>query len=233
MYNLGASPVIINCEFRGNAAGIDGGGIYNEDSSPIIINSRFEENGSKYQGDEICNEGGSITIINTVFTSFYHGQFIYNSKTDMTITNTTFVGNDNSTGIYNSWSSPIITNCIFDNFTDKDSYSVYNFPSKEYPSNPTISYSNVEGGCENIPGVICGEGNIDEDPMFVDFDNGDFHLLEGSPCIDTALNDALPSDEFDLDDDGDTDELIPYDLDGNDRIVNKIVDMGAYEFQGK
>ena len=53
----------------------------------------------------------------------------------------------------------------------------------------------------------------------------------------------MPADEFDLDQDGDTDEPIPFDLDGNPRFVDDpdtddtghgtppIVDMGAYEFQ--
>jgi hypothetical protein len=53
----------------------------------------------------------------------------------------------------------------------------------------------------------------------------------------------VPADEFDLDGDGDTDEPIPFDLDGNPRFVDDpdtddtghgtppIVDMGAYEYQ--
>ena len=65
--------------------------------------------------------------------------------------------------------------------------------------------------------------------------------------IDAADNTAVPPDMTDLDDDGDTDERIPFDLDSNPRFVddpeipdtgnpgevNPIVDMGAYEFQGQ
>jgi len=43
----------------------------------------------------------------------------------------------------------------------------------------TIEYSNIEGGA---PGV----GNIDADPLFWAPDFGVFHLLPGSPCIDTG-----------------------------------------------
>ena len=43
----------------------------------------------------------------------------------------------------------------------------------------SIVYSSIEGGYE-------GEGNIDDDPLFVDPDNGDFHLHEDSPCIDAG-----------------------------------------------
>ena len=57
-----------------------------------------------------------------------------------------------------------------------------------------------------------------------------FTLIPGSPCIDTGNTDALPPDNADLDDDGDTTEPIPFDLDDNPRVSNGIVDMGAYEY---
>jgi hypothetical protein len=69
-----------------------------------------------------------------------------------------------------------------------------------------------------------GAGNIDADPLFIDAEGGNFRLQEGSPCIDTGSNDAVPDD-------------VTTDLDGNLRIVDgdgddvATVDMGAYEFQ--
>jgi hypothetical protein len=78
-------------------------------------------------------------------------------------------------------------------------------------------------------------GNIETNPNFVDANNPDpnlvnLRLLSDSPCIDAGDNAALPPDTADLDDDGDTAEPIPFDLDGNDRVWNGIVDMGAYEY---
>jgi len=108
-----------------------------------------------------------------------------------------------------------------------------------------VTYSDIQGGRP-------GEGNIDADPLFVDPDgpddifgteDDDVRLLRCSPCIDAADNEAVPADEFDLDDDGNTSEPLPFDLDGNPRFVDDpyvtdtgngtppIVDMGAYEFQ--
>jgi hypothetical protein len=75
-----------------------------------------------------------------------------------------------------------------------------------------------------------------------DDDHGDLRLQAGSPCIDAADCTEVPADVFDLDDDGDRTEPIPYDLDGQPRCVDDpetgdtgigfpCVDMGAYEFQ--
>ena len=44
---------------------------------------------------------------------------------------------------------------------------------------PSVSYSDIKGSWS-------GEGNINDDPLFVEPDNNDFHLLPDSPCIDTG-----------------------------------------------
>lgn len=63
------------------------------------------------------------------------------------------------------------------------------------------------------PGV--GTGNITGDPQFVDIASGDFSLRTSSPCIDKGANA----------------DWMTYSLDlaKNQRILNGIVDMGAYE----
>jgi hypothetical protein len=54
-------------------------------------------------------------------------------------------------------------------------------------------------------------------------------LKPGSPCINAGDNAAVPADTLDLDNDGDTDEPIPFDIEGKPRILNGTVDLGAYE----
>ena len=55
-------------------------------------------------------------------------------------------------------------------------------------------------------------------------------MQPGSPSINAGDNGRLPPDTPDLDADGNTLERVPLDLDGNARIQNCTVDMGAYEF---
>jgi hypothetical protein len=80
-----------------------------------------------------------------------------------------------------------------------------------------VTYSDVQGGWS-------GDGNIDEDPVFLDASRGNHHLLRQSPCIDAGSNVAVPSS-------------VTTDFDGHWRVVdgnrdgNAIVDMGAYEYQ--
>ena len=110
----------------------------------------------------------------------------------------------------------------------------------ELGGNLTLAtYSTIEGG-------YFGTGVIGDDPLFADPVNGDYRLLDGSPCIDAADNTAVPPDDVDLDGDGDTDEPLPQDLDGLCRFIDdpatsdtgvpgngydEVVDMGAFEFQ--
>ena len=60
-----------------------------------------------------------------------------------------------------------------------------------------------------------GSGNISSDPIFVNAANGNFNLQSNSPCINTASNGYT---------------ALAIDLVGNPRIINEIVDMGAYEY---
>ena len=60
-----------------------------------------------------------------------------------------------------------------------------------------------------------GDGNIGDDPLFVDAINGDFHLQRGSPCIDAGNKNFV---------------TLTTDLDGTSRNQGGSVDMGAYEY---
>lgn len=82
----------------------------------------------------------------------------------------------------------------------------------------TVSYSNVE--MQDTDEVYDDNStNINVMPDFVDSSSSNFHLLPSDKEIDKGGNNAVNS-------------LLPYDFDGESRIVNATVDMGPYEFQG-
>lgn len=93
-------------------------------------------------------------------------------------------------GIYCYYDSTLIINSIF--WADTSEFG--NDEICFVGASPTFSYCDIQGGWE-------GEGNIDNDPLFRDPANGDFHLMStacgdslDSPCIDSgnpALTDLL------------------------------------------
>ena len=167
-----------------------------------------------FSGNTAGDRGGGMSTLGCTFV----------------VTNCTFAGNTaESAGAINANAvySPTITNSIlWDNTATIEWENQMNDGS-----DPFISYSDITGGCFSIFDAICGDGNIESDPLFAYAASGDLHLTDGSPCIDTGSTAALPDDTADLDGDSDTTEQIPYDLDGNPRVVGDIVDMGAYELQ--
>lgn len=58
-----------------------------------------------------------------------------------------------------------------------------------------VNYNDIEDGYE-------GEGNIDEDPLFKDENENDFHLTEGSPCVDKGNPDPNYNDPEDVNNPG-------------------------------
>jgi predicted outer membrane repeat protein len=209
--------------FSNNTASQAGGAISGSLSNPTFFVSgcTFTANTAP-EGGAIQLGADSIEISNSVFrenaaTSGTGGAMLaYIGSGSMTIVATTFAGNTASGGGDALWANH--------QFSVANSILWNNGDAPIAPDTALVTYSDVQGG-------YAGDGNLDADPLFVDAAGGDLHLQAGSPCIDTGLTSALPADTFDLDGDSDTSEPLPYDLEGNARVVDGGVDMGAYEVQ--
>ena len=224
MYNSGGSPTVFNCTFQDNETGAKfraglGGGICNVDSAnTLIVNCVFEGNVARVfaaAGGGVYNSGASVTVVNCVFAhnGAHSGGGLYNGA-DAFVVNSTFTRNI-ANGIRTAVdATTTVSNCI-----------LWSNAFNSLSGVPLVTYSDVQGG-------FAGMGNIDADPLFIHPDNGDYRLSPGSPCIDAGDNTAVPRD-------------ITTDLDGNPRFVDDadtkdtgngrrpIVDMGAYEYQGR
>ncbi len=159
-----------------------GGAMQISYSNPVIDHGVFYANNSPF--------GGAVYVFN-----YSSPQFI----------NCTFTQNEADYGgaFYCSdlQCVPIITNCIL--WDDVSLYDLEIFAmSTTFP--PLVTYSDVQDGAGEF---WFGIGCIEDDPIFVDPGNSDFHLTFGSPCIDTG------------------DPASPLDPDGSQ------ADIGAYYFE--
>ncbi|MCK4658281.1 MAG: hypothetical protein KAV82_02060, partial [Phycisphaerae bacterium] len=238
MYNSSSNSTLTNCTFSGNSSGNQGGGLYHNSTCNLtLVNCTFTGNSTGSIGGGIHSDGGSITLTNSAFTGNVAcvGGGIFSGGSSVTLTNCTFAGNSAISGpgggIFGGgdWA---MTNCIFwgntHNYSGTDEEAqIFGTPP------PVISHSCIQG-----LDTFAGNNNIGDDPLFVDADgpddivgteDDDLHLPGSSPCVDVADTAALPADTADLDGDGDTAEPLPLDLDENPRVINYVVDMGAYE----
>ena len=213
LHTTNGSPVMTNCTFDGNAtiSNGGGGGMTNINGQPKLTNCVFRGNWARYGGGIKNVNGGPV------------------------LTNCTIYGNVGSAvggGMRNVMygpSNPQVVNTIFwGNWSPVGPQII-----DQGGAQTNVNHSNVEGGWYGA-----GSANMQVDPMFNDAISGDLRLAAGSPCQDAGDNDALPDDQNDADEDGDTAESVPVDRDGMPRqsatmpTVTAVVDLGAYEIQG-
>jgi len=225
-----SEPVILNCTVSNNA----GYGIrYQGSSSPTIEGCTIEGNTqggvscsgalgtvthSRISGNSGANGGGlsldqcTTSVINNEITgnsATADGGGIYSSGSTATITNNTVSGNSagqRGGGLAAVGGSTLtVTNTILWDDSAVQGAEIY----EDGTSACTVRYSDVEG-------VWPGLGNISADPAFAGV--GDYHLQDGSPCIDIGDSGAAGMPTSDLDEDP--------------RIMGAAVDMGADEATG-
>ncbi len=253
-----SNSTITNCTIRGNTAESEGGGIACY-GNLTFINCSISENSARLGGGIYCLFGepkfsNCVISANTARDRDWAGSGggISCEQSSLMLTNCIISGNtatNNGGAIHcEVYSVATVINCTFAGNWSTDGRFLACGPWEHaYPntvelhnciiadggneiwsndnSTITISYSDVRGSWP-------GEGNIDDDPCWVDpgyrdvngvWVDGDYRLLPTSPCIDTGDPNYIP-------------EPNETDLDGNPRLIDgdedgtAVIDMGAYEF---
>ncbi len=211
-------PTIRNCRILGNTAGVGGGALYVNGGGPVFDNCIISGNSAPRGGAVYSHNPGDPVLAHCTITSN---------------TATTFGGAINC---FNE-SNLVLYGCIlWDNVASTGSQMLVG--GIGMPVTMDVSYCNVQGIDTDVvvfpPSVVnWGLGNIEADPMFIEagymeaasmsvqaeaaYVEGDFGLMEESPCVDTGDPDYVAED-------GATDVY------GAQRLVGEAIDIGAAEF---
>lgn len=256
MYNRGtegnSNPTLTNGTFSDNTAIQSGGAMFNEGyqgiSSPKLTNVIFSGNSAVLYGGAMYNYGydgnSSPELTNVTFSGNLSGNggAMYNNgkhggESSPILTNISFSGNKAQIGgaMYNygddsSISNPEMRNSVL--WNNQDNSGTITIKANIYNDNAdiTLTHSLAQGtggssSWTSDASFVDGGGNIDTNPMFITPVNpssapttsGNLRLQSGSPAINAGKNEFV---------------TVSTDLDGNNRILGCIVDMGAFEIGG-
>ena len=208
----------IHCQFIKNTTDLYGGGIYNlgkgGNCTPTVTNCLFWGNkafsaaGIYCLGSEQGNSSPRITNCIFYANEAMTGGSVYANA------------GEDAQGKPTGTAKPYIANSII--WKNKASTAPL---LRNINGTPTLSNCLVDAdSCQAIhsgvgAGITCITGMIyNKNPLFVDADNGDFHLLPNSPAINAGSNAYVTTQDITLDNDS-----LP-------RIVDNFVDIGAWEY---
>ena len=246
------SPVlIVNCRSVDNIGSAEGGGFFFYSDGGALLKDSIAEKNESFSGAGIhCGYQSSPLIINCSIrhnTAYHDGGGLHAGfLSSISVVNCEIFGNGAPAGggvyCYED-STPIFVNCtITDNDVSVNGGGVYVCFECNATLNNTIIWGNTVGTVQEQfyaesdstvlldhcdvgaglagAGIITQNGCISTDPMFIDPSSDDYRLKSASDCVDAGDNTLIPNG-------------VVKDLAGNERIVNGVVDIGAYEHQGR
>jgi surface protein len=244
---MAASPYFNHCDFVENNAYMGGSSMNMLFAQPLFNHCNFINNEADGFPISFNVSGGRPIYVNCLMkNNFIHGLSETALPVQASDINNAIIGNlqfgssrlinctvvNNKSAVSPTTSAPIIlnsmesasyiTNSIFWGNSGK---TVLDQGNTQVSS--ALAYSLMEGLAANQSNhMLDGTGNSQ---IFVDSVNGNFKLLNSSPAIDAGLNDSLSLN------------LAAYlngatngglDLAGNQRIINDVIDLGAFESTG-
>jgi uncharacterized protein (TIGR02145 family)/uncharacterized delta-60 repeat protein len=225
IYIDGGSLFISHNRITDNIATNWGGGLsLNHDGQTKIADCLIDSNSAVWGGGIFCANNSITQISDVIFRgnmatstggAFYCSQasptidrvlvegnsaiagggmyFFGTSYTETFLNNLTIVNNEGTAGLLAQNQETIlrVNNCII--------WGNLPVQISDDLGTTSINYSNIQNGWEGV-------GNLDEDPLFIDPENSNYHLSIASPCIDSG------------------NPIFAHDPDGT------VSDMGAYYF---
>ncbi len=237
---------VIRSRFENNTTDAGGGGIYLANAPAVVVACDFVRNdapgdggGAIYVDGQSAAPPNLARIADCRFVG-NNGAIFTNAMGRAELANCTIANNNLGSGFL-AWSavrsngSIKLRNCLV------------------WGNTPVMGsgLAGVLGGGGEITADSCdvqfwngtrpGTGTFASDPLFINSagadgaqgtTDDDVHPKPASPCVDAGNDALLPTDDSDLDGDGNSAEPLPLDLDGRSRVTGCRVDIGAFERPG-
>ncbi len=221
-----------NCTIIANYGSLGGGAACMSTSRPSFTNCSFVGNSSPAGGGVFGADQCNAIYVNCLFTgnTADFGGGLYMNGPRPTLTNCTLSGNtagDSGGGIYNAGGTTTLVNAVMWANTDAGGMDE---SAQFIGANWTINYSCIQGWTGAFGGI---ENTGDCNPMFLSAPGPDgtigtkddnLRLSFDSPVANTGTNEADINAPV-----AGLQALTTTDRDGNERVVDGVVDRGAYE----
>ncbi|MDR1779854.1 MAG: right-handed parallel beta-helix repeat-containing protein, partial [Tannerella sp.] len=207
----GSSPLIYNTEISGNTAS-KGGGMYNYIANPRIYNTTIGGNRATTTGGGVFNSGSTPEFGNSIIAGNQSGTSLMSSVK---------LRNLNSANVANEYSAPIYAYSMIQGSGGSTNWNA---------NYGTDKGRNLDGADPYQTSGFADDGSMQE---------GDYRLRDYSAPVNAGSVSFLnvqstrwdtPLSKVDL---NAIIRGVPYDLSQSERIIDDLIDMGAYEFGGE
>lgn len=230
----GTDDRFFNCDFINNTSQQTGGAITAQLNTHIALeNCRFFGNEARSGGAIYIEDSGRVTSVNNIIDGnradsgaavFVTGASVFWACNSIVVQNR---ATETGGGVFVDQGTTTLFNSILRaNMAAMNNQNI---------AGDTTAFN--FGNC-NLEMMRPGPGNMTSNPLFVDPDgpdnipgnlDDDFHFLPNAPGINSADSLDMVRDRFDRNNNGDTTEIFPFDLDLNPRVRGGNLDRGPYE----
>ena len=209
IYLDGGASSISRCRVLANTAEDQGGGIYIGDAEGTSIQGCLIRNNESLErggGGIFVRRGFSAITLCWIEANYVHrsgGGMTLTQFASVTVSSCVFTKNyalESGGGVFSNWGSTgsLVQCTVFANDSEQSGGGVFaqfgngamslsncivweneHEDVVDVSDSLSISYCDIDGGWN-------GNGNIDADPLFVNPENGDYHLGLDSPCVDAG-----------------------------------------------